>query len=374
MTEVEKQVLRRKILDVLRRQGFYWDGRRLYFCASDKNALRALHAKACAYNIERAKRNLQRHEDELLGWIANGNEINPAIITPTLIEVKPDTVEELLFRYVRLHWSIPVSAGYGRRLRFLVWDAAHDRLIGIFGLCDPVFALADRDQWIGWSKEQRRLRLANVMDAFVLGAVPPYNHLLGGKLVALAVVSNEVREVFERRYANRITRISKKLTGPLVLVTTTSALGKSSIYNRVKYRDLLVMHSVGFTSGSGEFPYINGLYKEIITIVEQTYAPTAKHKDWGSGFRNRREVILKALKILELPQTLIYHGVAREIFVAPLAKNAPEFLRGETDVIDFFDFPFSDLASWWKERWALPRASRDNRFQLFRKETWRLWN
>jgi hypothetical protein len=373
MTEDERQALRAKVLDALASQGLYWDGNRLHFHAANKDALRAVHAKACEYKVEKAKEGLHRHENELLRWIANGDEIDPQSITPKLVEVLAGSTEELLFRYARLHWSIPVSAGYGRRIRFLVWDEVHNRLIGILGLCDPVFALSARDQWVGWTKEQRRLRLANVMDAFVLGAVPPYSQLLGGKLVALAAVSNEVRQVFTRRYSQRTTRISGKVCGPLAMITTTSALGKSSIYNRVRFRDRLLFHSVGFTSGSGDFPYMNGIYDELWSLVSHSCMPTAKRPEWGSGFRNRREVLLKALKLLGLPQNLIYHGIGREIFVAPLAENAQAFLRCETEELQPLDLPFHELAEWWKQRWALPRATRDESFRSFRRETWRLW-
>jgi hypothetical protein len=374
MMEDEKQALITRVLDALASQGLYWDGHRLQFNGVNKDALRAVHAKACEYKIDKAKDGLHRHEDKLLQWIANGDEIDPDSIAPTLVEVLPGSTEELLFRYARLHWSIPVSSGYGRRLRFLIWDEAHDRLIGILGLCDPVFALAARDHWVGWTKEQRRLRLVNVMDAFVLGAVPPYSQLLGGKLVALAAVSNEIRDAFSRRYSHRKTRMSQKVCGPLAMITTTSALGRSSIYNRVRFRDRLLLHSVGFTSGYGDFPYMNGVYEELMELVSRVCVPTAKRPEWGSGFRNRREVLLKALKLLGLPQNLIYHGIGREIFVAPLAENAQAFLRCETEELQPLDLPFRELAEWWKQRWALPRATRDERFRSFRRETWRLWN
>jgi hypothetical protein len=49
--------------------------------------------------------------------------------------------------------------------------------MGLIGLADPVFALGVRDAWTGWERDTRRERLANVMDAFVLGAVPLYNGL-----------------------------------------------------------------------------------------------------------------------------------------------------------------------------------------------------
>lgn len=375
MTHValDRDALKRKLLAQLSEQGFAIDGSRLSLASDQKSALRATHAKACAHQIERARGGLARFEHRLLAHIANGREIDPARIVPRLVEVTADSPEELLFRYSRLHWSIPVSAGYGRRLRFLVWDDAHDKLMGILGLSDPVFALGARDAWVGWTKEQRRKRIGNVMDAFVLGAVPPYSQLLGGKLVALAAASNEVREAFERRYAHKTTLIGGRQVGPLALVTTTSALGRSSIYNRLQLSGQVVFQSVGFTSGSGDFPYMNGVYRELRQLVSEESSPTAKHAQWGTGFRNRREVVLKALGLLGLPRNLIYHGISREVFVVPQAYNAQVFLRGETDTLVPFDLPFPQLAAHWMERWALPRALRDESFRAFERESWQLW-
>ena len=48
---------------------------------------------------------------------------------PRLHLVEPDTIESKLFRYACLHWSIPVSDGYGRRLRVLILDGNNDKLI-----------------------------------------------------------------------------------------------------------------------------------------------------------------------------------------------------------------------------------------------------
>jgi len=322
---IDLETVKQRLLLQLGEQGFAFEGKRLNLSDGHKESLRSAHKKACLHLIEKSRKGLERFEPDLLSSIANGSEIEPSAISPRLIEVTPGSRDELLFRYARLHWSIPLSAGYGRRLLFLIWDDAHNRLMGILGLSDPVFALSARDNWVGWNKEQRRLRLANVMDAFVLGAVPPYTHLLGGKLVALATASNEVRAAFARRYAERNTLIAGRCAGPLALVTTTSALGRSSIYNRVRFAGLTVFQSVGFTSGSGDFPYINGMYQELHELVSKLSMPTAKQAKWGTGFRNRREVVLKALRILGLPQNLIYHGILRD--VVPLATNTQAFLR-----------------------------------------------
>ncbi len=140
------------------------------------------------------------------------------------------------FRLASLTWSVPVSAGFARRLRYLVWDDNNQKLLGIIALGDPVFNLRVRDDPIGWTVKDRAKRLVNVLDAYVLGAVPPYNMLLGGKLVACLVRSKKVRDDFLEKYGKTrgiISKKKKKCAG-LVMITTSSSLGRSSVYNRLK--------------------------------------------------------------------------------------------------------------------------------------------
>jgi hypothetical protein len=301
--------------------------------------------------------------------------VKPERISPRLVEVEPGTEDEFLFRYARLHWSIPVSAGYGRRLRFLVYDDSNGKLVGLFGLGDPVFSLGPRDRWIGWNHEAKRRRLRCVMDAFVLGAVPPYSQLLCAKLVALLATSDEVRHAFRRKYGGRSSFIGRKpLDGRLALITTTSALGRSSIYNRLRFGESPAFESVGFTLGSGEFHFTNGVYRDLRDYAVRRCEPTAKHERWGEGFRNRRELLRKVLPLLGLSRELVYHGIRREIFVAPLARNSAAFLRGEHDRLRWHRRPAKEIFEWFRERWLLPRAARDERYRTFDPATYRLWS
>ena len=298
----------------------------------------------------------------------------PEELKPVLVEVQPRSDEELLFRYARLHWSIPVSAGYGRRLRFVVYDESNDKLIGIIGMGDPVFGLGPRDKWIGWDVAARKRRLKCVMDLFVLGAVPPYSQLLCGKLVALLATSAEVEEAFRRKYGGRKAYISgRTFDGRLALLTTTSALGRSSVYNRLRYRGRTVFESVGFTSGSGDFHFGNGFYGDLRELAAKHCQATAKHPSWGGGFRNRRELVRKTLPLLGLSTRLQYHGVQREIFAVPLAENARAFLRGEDSELEYHGRSANDLFAWFRKRWLLPRADRDQRYREFERESYRLW-
>ncbi|MBW6414169.1 DUF4338 domain-containing protein [Methylacidiphilum fumariolicum] len=65
--------------------------------------------------------------------------------------MKPKSEYELLFRYACLYWSIPVSSGYGRRIRFLVFGKNNSKLIGLFSLGDPVYSIQAQDRWIDWT-------------------------------------------------------------------------------------------------------------------------------------------------------------------------------------------------------------------------------
>src|ERR1043165_5477777 len=128
-------------------------------------------------------------------------------------------------------------------------------------------ALQPRDQWIGWTAPQRFRRLRCVLDAFVLGSVPPYSALLCGKLVATLAASNSIRSAFQKTYGGRRSLISRRPSDArLALITTASALGRSSIYNRLRFDDVPLYHSVGFTQGSGDFQFANGVYDSILSM------------------------------------------------------------------------------------------------------------
>ena len=368
--------LRQEIIESLLDQGFIIQNGEVSLPRdADKSQLRKLHRVAVEEKLRKARQGLRAHEERLLEWIANGNDVEPSNIRPKLVEVLPRSEEELLFRYAYNHWSIPVSSGYGRRLRFLVIDQHNSKLIGIIGLGDPVFSLKPRDTWIGWDREDRRKRLNHVIDAFVLGAVEPYSQLLFGKLMAMFAVSRDVTDRFAEKYSGRETVIlGRKTSGEVAMVTTLSALGRSSVYSRLRDRqgDWL-MSSVGMTRGSGEFHFSNGVYSKLADYAREHCKPTAKNGRWGSGFRNRREVVKKVLPSVGLSSEWLYHGVRREVFVGACASNTKRFLRGEEENLKPLDRQAADLFEWFRERWLLPRAKRHPEYRCFDRASYVLW-
>ena len=381
----ERASLRHQVEQHLARQGFVLNnGRILAPVLTDKSRLRALHWEAVAEQRCRAENTLRRHEANFIRRIACGDDVDISKIEPTLVPVTSSRTEEAaLWRWCALHWSIPVSNGYGRRLRFLVVDRGHDdKVMGLIGLADPVFGMKPRDEWIGWNWERRKIALTNIMDAFVLGAIPPYSALRGGKLIALLATSHDVRQAFQIKYGDRRTIISQRNPhAQLALITTTSAYGRSSVYNRLQRPDrTLSFLPVGFTSGSGDFHLSGSIYTSLMEYAKRNGLAqrTQRHERWpgyeAGSPRSRRAVFDCALTALGFdPKALRLHGVQRQVFVAPLMANASSFLRGEDSEPDWSDLPSSDLVRWWRDRWAVPRACRDDTWRGFHPETWRLW-
>lgn len=210
------------------------------------------------------------------------------------------------------------------------------------------------------------------MDAYVLGSVPPYNRLLGAKFVSLLVASDFTRHVFKHRYAQTRSLIQeRKFDGRLALVTTTGALGRSSVLNRLRFNDEEVFLPVGFTEGYGHFHLANGTFEHIRKYMRICKDDEIERYKFGSGPNYRIRVVRKALEHLHLPPNLLRHGVRRGVYVAPLAKNTAAFLRGDAVKLHWNHRPLEHIVSYWRERWLLPRAFRDASYRDFDSNSWR---
>ena len=190
---LEEASLKRKIRRHLRQIGFQKrDDGALSISGNGKEVVRALHGYQRNDRLEKNRDFLINRAPKLLKFFASGSDIQPKYISPVLEKIDAGTWQAELFRLASLTWSVPVSNGFGRRLRYLVWDNNNRKLIGLIAIGDPVFNLAVRDKLIGWDARDRSARLVNIMDAYVLGAVPPYNSLLAGKMVACLIRTQEI--------------------------------------------------------------------------------------------------------------------------------------------------------------------------------------
>lgn len=340
-----------------------------YFVDEDltKQKIRDLHAAQRLDSLAQNRLFIETHGHHLVKYFATGRQIDPSAIDPELVEVAAGSVESRLFRFACLLWSVPVSQGFGRRLRFLVRDRHNGCLIGLFALGDPVFNLSARDNWIGWSHRDRCDKLVHVMDAYVVGAVPPYSQMIGGKLVAALMASTEVQRAYDRKYLGREAVISKKKNrAHLVLLTTTSALGRSSLYNRLSIPEGARFLRIGTTKGFGHFHLSGGIFDLLRDYLKRIGHPYASGHRFGMGPNWRIRVVRTALEKIGIDgNSILKHGIEREVYAIPLAINWRDILLGKHKNVRSCVLPASAIASFCLNRWIIPRATRDKRYKRF---------
>ena len=339
----------------------------LSLVSTGKQAFRDCHAS------QRAEKNEKNAAFVVRAWplyrdhFASGSEVDPHLIRPELELVEAGTWQSELFRLATLTWSVPVSAGYGRRMRFLVWDRSNEKLMGLIGLTDPVFNLRVRDHDIGWTGADRKERLACMMDAHILGAVPPYNQLLCGKLISCIIRSKEIRDRFNKRYGNSVGIISGRAKkAKLLAVTTSSSLGRSAVYNRLKLGGSLYFRSLGYTEGFGHFQIPQPLFEEMRKYLESIGHPYANRNEFGNGPNWRLRAIRKCLEHIGYNANILQHNLRREVFICPLASNYREVYQGKR-IRAAWDHlqQIPEISQLAVARWVLPRSAS--------RPEWRAW-
>jgi hypothetical protein len=337
---------------------------------SGKDVIRTMHAVQRDDRLAVSRRFISERFSQLIKHFASGPDIHPSRISPVLQLISSDTWEGDLFRLASLTWSVPVSNGFGRRLRYLVWDQHNGKLIGIIAIGDPVFNLSVRDNLINWDSHARGERLVNIMDAYVLGALPPYNALLGGKLVACLIRSRDIYDDFARMYGKTTGIISKQeKKARLLAVTTSSSMGRSSVYNRLKLGGIEYFKSIGYTGGWGHFHIPDGLFAELRDYLREIgHAYADKHR-FGQGPNWKMRTTRVALHSLGLEDDMLRHGIQREVFISELADNALKVLhsgRGRPNLSSLLSA--DDVATLAVERWMLPRSERRPEFKAWNRE------
>ena len=218
---------------------------------------------------------------------------------------------------------------------------------------------------------------SNMMDIIVCGAIPPYNELLGGKLVSILSCSPVVIKDYTEKYANQISVIASRMKGQkvirdsnLVFLGTTSlyAMG-SSQYNRIKAPlstgSQVEFREMGITEGFGTVYFSNvttNLFSRILVI--QDGGKKINHV-FGEGTSPRFRMIGRGLKSIGIrAESFLKHYSPRIVYSISLAKNTNRFLLGLDDVPDFgYDIHSTqevqkhtqELIDYWYERWLLMR-------------------
>ncbi|HOM39376.1 MAG TPA: DUF4338 domain-containing protein [Bacteroidales bacterium] len=362
---MHREELKNRLIDALKAQGFKINPH-VQPTTQNKFTYRYLQQTSRLEQISFHKKFLKANAKKVKEFLLNINNFNPHNIDLELREVKPDSIEELIFKWWNLvWWSVPYQRAYGRQMRFVLWDIGHNAPFGFIGLQSPVLKMAVRDNYLNIPKDELDLWVNKSMQAQRLGALPPYNYLIGGKMTALAMTSNELRKCYREKYKNYKTEIQGRIIEPeLLFITTTSAFGKSSIYNRLKYKNQPVAKSLGYTKGAGSFHIPENLYKEIREFLKDNGVNVST--TFGNGPSRKIKLLYTAFRLLKVPD-YSYHNLKREFFLFPLASNLQDIIQKKETPI-YYNRPLKDLVDFWKERWCLPRAERKEEWKRYKGE------
>lgn len=233
---------------------------------------------------------------------------------------------------------------------------------------------------------------SSMMELNVCGAVPPYNHILGGKLVALLATSPQVVHDYKFRYANKPSEIASRMKGEpvmrpadLVYVGTTSLyyVG-SSQYNRLKIpgsvfgRDYDVQwKELGNTFGYGTM-HISRTTTMCLNEAVGDDSRLINHV-FGEGASPKfRLLTMGVTKLLESapdadPKEFTKHAMQRIVYGACLAKNTTEYLLGYdqepiyyTDMTDY-ETGTQKVIDFWRNRWLKSRLNYEPIYQRIRE-------
>jgi hypothetical protein len=363
-----KPRLKRKIRYHLKKLGFVKqvDGT-LSLPSSEKEIIRTLHSEQRKERLKENHSFLKTRTKDLFQYFASGSDVIPEAISPILQRVYSDTWEADLFRLAALSWSVPVSNGFGRRLRYLVWDQSNGKLIGLLAIGDPVFNLSVRDNYIGWNVKDRGKRLVNLLDAYVLGALPPYNTLLCGKLIACLLRTRELYADFRSEYGRSTGIISGEEKGArLLAITTSSSMGRSSVYNRLKLNGQEYLSPLGFTRGWGHFHIPDDIFSDMRSFLREIKHPYADLHKFGDGPNWRLRTARAALDALGFRDDMLKHGIGREVFICELASNASKILKtgkGRPEISTLLSV--EEVSNLALDRWVIPRSNTRLDYQIW---------
>jgi hypothetical protein len=326
----------------------------------NKDLVRNFHISAKKWDRSVDYKALAAQLAKLKDYFPHGSLIDPEKIQAELLIVRERTIEEKLFKITRGYWSMPYSKGYGRRLRFVLFDSYHKAVIGIIGLQSPSADLACRDQYFGLPKGSKLDFVNNTLDAYTIGATPAYAALLGGKLVSGFLHSEKIRQHYWSLYGHKLTtQQGKRVPQPLLAITTASAFGRSSIYNRLRFGEQQLAYPLGYTKGYGTI-HLEELYPKLVDWLKlnDRHVPAG----FGNGPKVRWQNIMRGLNDLGLSRKYLSHGIRREVFIFELVHNLRAVFH-ESAIPDVKQFDELSWVSFWKERWCMPRSIRDDRWK-----------
>lgn len=313
-----------------------WEGERLVL--KDESQRRA---------IEEVKTNI---------WMPQDPEEYLSLEPELVYANKQDDLPELWNCIRTFSSTMKNNSNIGRNLNFIVKDKITKKYLGVICISSDFLDLTPRDKYIGWDRELKTKKMINhsAIGSTIVPLQPLGFNYVGGKLLALLCLSDDVQEKWKELYGD-----------VLAAVTTTSLYGKTKAGGLSQYDNLDYWQSMGFTAGSVSFEPL----KETRYMIREWLKTNHRRKyfDWyvakkPSGQPHKRDHKNRSLQFvysqLNIPKELIKSEHARGIYWSPLYAETCEFLRGEHDGKNMkkcFDSSVNDLSNIWKQKHAKPR-------------------
>ncbi len=230
-------------------------------------------------------------------------------------------------------------------------------------------------------RENKKRRIGiNMMDIIVCGSVPPYNTLLGGKLVGMLLTSPQIIHDYQEKYAGYASTIASKMKGQevrrdskLVFLGTTSLYSSnSSQYNRIaipvigQSGESVRFIRYGLTEGYGSV-HFSGETVDILTeLQELIQGARLINNRFGEGVNQKLRKIRTGLASIGLSSAdnFLRHRSQRIVYGVPLGRKSSMFLCGETDDPEYYFEARSDIecqkatkyiCDYWATRWLQNR-------------------
>jgi len=289
-------------------------------------------------------------------WHPNDVEEYLALEPELVYANKQDDLPELWNCIRTFSSTMKNNANIGRNLNFIVKDKITKKYLGVICISSDFLDLTPRDKYIGWDRELKTKKMINhsAIGSTIVPLQPLGFNYVGGKLLALLCLSDDVQEKWKELYGDI-----------LAAVTTTSLYGKTKAGGLSQYDNLDYWQSMGFTAGSVSFEPLKETRYMIREWLKTNH--TRKYFDWyvakkPSGQPHKRDHKNRSLQFvysqLNIPKELIKSEHARGIYWSPLYAETCEFLRGEHDGKNMkkcFDSSVNDLSNIWKQKHAKPR-------------------
>lgn len=284
--------------------------------------------------------------------ISEINNIQP------VIQIVEDSDEASKWSDVRrmIH-TMEFQANPGRNVKIYVKDGDSGKLLGLISLGSDITSLGVRDNYIGWSKEDKFTngKLNNTTIATSIVSTQPFGYnFLGGKLIAALTTAPEIREYWKRKYDNI-----------LIGVGTTSLYGIHSMYNGIPH-----FKTLGESKGKISIKPDDKYYDVWHQWLKDT------HKDWyeenitNERIRNgqnmglettgpvsgiKQKILTKIFRELGIKADAYHHGFQRGVYFASIYENGNDYLCSKIDEDKLIIRPKIDKGidytmNWWKPK------------------------